>query len=376
MPGDAQSTGCFPEETPIVTSPTQVDGRRFPPSTCAVHTGEYRDGRPRARLRMEAHDRGIVFPRADGELTVREAIVFGSDGTFFLHYDAAFASGFRVCLAVSSDLENWERRGVVLGPGPAGAPDAAAAVSPWVAHDGPWWHMFYVGSPVFVPGPERLPGFPYLTLKARSRLPAGPWEKQPDVIPFGVAPGTYRSITASPGCIIRWKGQWLMYFSATTTRPDNPCPLRTLAIARSADLDGPWTVDEHPALPSEEQVENSAISYEPSNGTWFLFTNHIGIEDYEYTDAIWVYWSRDPERWDPRSKAVVLDGRNCTWAKRIIGMPSVIRHGNRLALFYDGRSGEEMPNETGSHRGRDIGLAWLDLPLVPPAAAKPDAPQP
>jgi hypothetical protein len=45
-------------------------------------------------------------------------------------------------------------------------------------------------------------------------------------------------------------------------------------------------------------------------------------------------------------------------------MPTVIQVGGRLALFYDGCAGEEI-----SHWGRDIGLAWLPLPLTPPVGA-------
>jgi hypothetical protein len=42
-------------------------------------------------------------------------------------------------------------------------------------------------------------------------------------------------------------------------------------------------------------------------------------------------------------------------------MPSVIVVGKRLAIFYDAPGG----NST-SHMGRDLGLAWLELPLSPP----------
>ena len=48
-----------------------------------------------------------------------------------------------------------------------------------------------------------------------------------------------------------------------------------------------------PIVPIEEQIENSSLHYEESIKTWFLFTNHIGIDSGEYTDAIWVYWSKD-----------------------------------------------------------------------------------
>jgi hypothetical protein len=153
---------------------------------------------------------------------------------------------------------------------------------------------------------------------------------------------------------------------------------RTLGIARTRDLDGPWTLDPEPLAPLDDQIENSDLYYEPSNGYWFLFTNHVGIlseadinpanmpeaiegNPEEFTDAIWVYWSKDPNHWNPEHKAVVLDGKNCTWAKRCIGLPGIIVRDGRLAILYDGAPGESV-----SHMRRHIGLAWLDLPLVPP----------
>ena len=45
-----------------------------------------------------------------------------------------------------------------------------------------------------------------------------------------------------------------------------------------------------------------------------------------------------------------------------VGMPSVVPVGDRLAIFYDAPE----PGST-SHMGRDIGLAWLPLPLKPAA---------
>ncbi len=84
-------------------------------------------------------------------------------------------------------------------------------------------------------------------------------------------------------------------------------------------------------------------------------------EGFEYTDAIWVYWTKDLQKWNPANKAVVLDGRNCPWSNKCIGLPSVVKVKNRLAIFYDAPGGDSK-----SHMGRDIGLAWLSLPLVPP----------
>ena len=138
---------------------------------------------------------------------------------------------------------------------------------------------------------------------------------------------------------------------------------RTLSIARTRNLDGPWRIDAKPILPPEQQVENSALYFQSSDETWFLFTNHIGLDDRgEYTESIWVYWSKDLNQWDPEKRAVVLDSTNSRWSVRCIGMPSVVEVNGRLALFYDAPA-----SDTGNNMGRDIGLAWLPLPLRAPS---------
>jgi hypothetical protein len=76
--------------------------------------------------------------------------------------------------------------------------------------------------------------------------------------------------------------------------------------------------------------------------------------------AIWVYWSKDLNRWDPDHKAVVLDGQNCKWSHRCIGLPSGIKYKNRLAVWH-------APGDNSiSHMRRSIDLAFMNLPLNPP----------
>lgn len=323
---------------------------------------QYPDGRPSAVYRLEAKDQGIVLRSGDGPdgcdtLGARDVWVYESGGTYFMHYDGAGARGWLSCLATSSDLTHWTKKGPVLDFGKPGEPDSASASYGTTYFDGQSWHMYYLGTPHTSPAPDLVPAFPYLTMKARAQSAAGPWVKQPEVTPFRPKPGSYYSATASPGQIIRHGDEYLMFFSASTDAPI----LRTLSIARTRDLNAAWTVDEQPALPLAEQIENSSLYFEPANGTWFLFTNHVGLQGGEYTDAVWVYWSKDLTKWDPRHKAVVLDGMNCSWSETIIGLPSVVKVGDRLALFYDGR---EDPRDRG-HMRRHIGLAWLDLPLEP-----------
>jgi predicted GH43/DUF377 family glycosyl hydrolase len=318
---------------------------------------KYPDNRPSARYRLEAQDHGVVYRHGAGpgqcdSLGARDIWVYENEGTYYMHYDGAGPQGWLACLATSKDLVNWVPKGPVLDLGAKGEEDSASASYGVTYFDGKAWHMFYLGTPNTSPAPDRIPAFPYLTLKAKSNSPAGPWQKQKDVIPFRTKPGTYYPDTASPGHIIRQGDEYLMFFSAAMKR--------TIGIARTRDLDGPWAIDPMPIVSPEEQIENSSLYFEPANQTWFLFTNHIGLEEFEYTDSIWVYWTKDLNRWNSEHKAVVLDGKNCTWSRKCIGLPSVVKVGNRLAVLYDAAGGDSK-----SHMQRDIGLAWLNLPLAP-----------
>jgi hypothetical protein len=279
-----------------------------------------------------------------------------------MHYDAAGPKAWLTALATSGDLIHWEKKGAVLDLGAAGQDDSKSASYGVTFLDGGTWHMFYLGTPNTTPPPDRIPAFPYLTMKAYAKSPAGPWTKQYDVSPWRPTAGSYNSVTASPGYIIRHGGEYLQFYSAATQEPRTRKIRRTIGLARTKDLNGTWALSTEPLLPLEEQIENTSLYFEPSNKTWFLFTNHVGIRNgREYTDAVWVYWSKDLEKWNSRNKAVVLDTTNCRWTKNVIGLPSVVKVKNRLALFYDGLAEDSL-----SHMRRDIGLAWIDLPLEVP----------
>ncbi len=326
----------------------------------------YPDGRPSARYRLAAADQGIVFRHGDGpnqcdQLGARDVWVWRDAATYYMHYDGAGPRGWLACLASSTDLTRWSPKGPALDLGNPGKKDSASASYGGTFKQGRAWHMFYLGTPNVTAPPDLIPGFPYLTMKAQGASPTGPWTKRYDITPFSPKPGTYYSATASPGHVIRRRDEYLMFFSASTDTPI----LRTLGIARTRNLDSSWTTDPRPIVPPSEQVENTSLYYEKRTRTWFLFTNHVGLKNgLEYTDAIWVYWTRDLERWDPARKAVVLDGSTCRWSKHIIGLPSVVQSGSRLAVFYEGNPSQEIPTGVKSHMARDVGLAWLELPLV------------
>ncbi len=326
---------------------------------------QYPDNRPSATYRLPAEDFGVVLRHGDApqgcdSLGARDIWVWQHRGTYYMHYDGAGAKGWLACLATSNDAIHWKTHGPALGFGAPGSNDAASASYGVTYRDGDRWHMFYLGTPHTSPPPDLVPAFPYLTMKAEGRSPVGPWKKRYDITPFSPKEGTYYSATASPGHIVKAGKSYLMFFSASTDRPI----LRTLGIARTSSLDAAWAIDPEPIVPPSEQVENTSLYFQKETGTWFVFTNHVGLKNgLEYTDAIWVYWTKDLQKWDPAHKAVVLDGTTCTWSKEIIGLPSVVKAGSRLAIFYDGYGGAGIPDGAASHMRRDVGLAWLALPL-------------
>ena len=324
----------------------------------------YIDNRPQAHLRMNALDEGIVLRYGDGidscdVYGAREAIVNKDKGIYYLFYDGAGKDGWRACLAESKDLKTWIKKGAILNLGDSTKGDYKSASAPWVIKEKNTWHMFYLGTPNTTPAPDRVPSFPYLTMKATSNSLRGPWVKQYDVTPLPLKANSYYAVTASPGFIVKNKNEYLQFFSATTQNGKDI--KRTLGIARTNNLNTKWKIDSTPLVPLTEQIENSSIYFDETNKHWFLFTNHIGIDpkdSTEYTDAIWVYWSKDINKWNAADKAIVLDSSNCSWSKGAIGMPSIIKKGNRLAVLYDAYEGY-----SNWHMKRNIGLAWLKLPI-------------
>jgi len=191
--------------------------------------------------------------------------------------------------------------------------------------------MFYLGTPNTSPAPNRIPAFPYLTMKTKALSLEGPWIKQYEVQPFPRDEHSFYTVTASPDFIVKHGNEYLQFFSGA--KEEQGKTKRTLGLAHTKDLDSTWSIEPAPLFPSEEQVENSSVYYDDHQKTWYLFTNHIGITEKngEYTDAIWVYWSKELLHRNEQNKAVVLDKQNCTWAKGAIGMPTVLKVGNKLS---------------------------------------------
>jgi hypothetical protein len=107
--------------------------------------------------------------------------------------------------------------------------------------------------------------------------------------------------------------------------------------------------------------ENATIIYDEYTGWYYLFTNQFAM-DYTHTDCNIVYWTKDPNQWDPAHCAVVTDQKNNKddWATGAIGMPSVVRvDKDTVAIIYDAQEGDSL-----AHVGRKLGLAYWKLPRL------------
>ena len=342
-------------------------------------------------------DHGIVLrPDRPGEPFyaidgggVREAILNKVEDTYYLFYNgarpgAAPDSYWTACLAKSRDLLRWEKLGQALEAGVVENPrsqslDTKTASSPWVFYADGKWYMYYVGADHC--SPEGVPACPYYTLLATAEQITGPWHKanrepgKEKHVCFMTRPDSWMDFTASPGHVMEnphWKGpgdaendRYLMFFSGACRPP----MARSLGIASTNDLsctddcDSPrpnhWRLREEPILSPKIDIENSSIYYEEENGTYFLFTNHI--KDNRYTDAVYVYCSKDPCRWDAECCKILVDASVSTWAHGAIGLATVTKaDAHTLAVVYDGVEGDGQ-----GHLDRKIGYGTLPLPLAP-----------
>jgi hypothetical protein len=324
---------------------------------------------------------------------IREAIINKVNDTYYLFYDGAIPgetnkSYWCACLAKSKDLTNWVKAGRVLNAGielhensnGETYKDFKSASSPWVYCENGKWYMCYVGAENC--SPEGIPALPYHTLPATACSIEGPWKKvneekgKEKTVCFYSRQDRWNSVTSSPGHVMRnpkWEGEndtvnkkYLMFFSGCY---HIPVYARSIGIARTNSLDtcdaydseNPsfWEVDENPIIPISDDIENSSVYYEEKNGYYFLFTNHVYKN--AYTDSVWVYWTKDIEKWNQEDKAIVIDKNVSTWAKGAIGLATAVKiDDNTLALVYDGIYGEGT-----GHLGRHIGLAYITLPLDP-----------
>lgn len=274
---------------------------------------------------------------------------FDMETPYHMHYDGAGPDGWLACLAVSSDptLSNWTKLGPLLSLGPPGSVDSRSAsyLTTYYDNQTAMWYGYYLGTNQTSPPPGLVPVGPYFTLLATARSSRGPWTQVGDrnVIPDG-----------SPGVVLQESDGWWQFCTGCGA---------PVGLAKTTNLSSTWSVTQ--SIITSDPVENTSLYYEVMNGLWWLFTNHIGPDanGINFDDSVWVYWSPSLTTWNESNKAVVLNRTNTQFGTGRVGLPSVLRVQNRLAVLYDGGG---TPDNVFYNLNCSVALAWIELPLQPP----------
>ena len=194
----------------------------------------------------------------------RDVWVFEHNGTYYMHYDAAGNTAWLAALATSRDLVHWKEQGPVLKLGAPGEGRFSQCIL-W-HYLLRWANMAHVlpGDAECHPASRWHPHAPLSHHESSIVCARRTLAETAAGDSFPAAEGTYYSATASPGQIVRQGNEYLQFFSASTYVIAGPEPRytasvthslqRTLSIARTNNLDGPWTVDSKPIVPLSEQV--------------------------------------------------------------------------------------------------------------------------
>jgi len=164
------------------------------------------------------------------------------------------------------------------------------------------------------------------------------------VIPFRPTPGSYNSVTASPGFIVRSGAEYLQFYSAATQDTNTRKVRRTIGIARTKT----WTVPGR-STPSHRSLGRAD-------------RKHVALFREVESHLVSVYQSRrhrprrrihrcdlglleqGSESLEPGNKAVVLDTRNCKWTKHVIGLHRWCASRTGLPSFTWPRQGLVQPH--------------------------------
>lgn len=366
-----------------------------------------------ATYRLPVEDLGITLePSKPGEpyfeydgRGIRQGIISKVGNTYYLFYDGyGHHTGecdlndperhlCRALLAKSTDLKTWQKLGPKLTAGydfdptssPAVYKDFWNAVSAWTYfnEEEDFWYLFYVGADTEVgKGDENvgIGGGYYSALVAKAKTKGimgieGDWQQLNQLPGQGKAVAVCdrlnSAVTSSAGSVIqnpRWQGEgdpvnkrYMMF----VTRGDQVWLARSNTLGRVHDWDkapdpNGWNLDGQILDKTRKTApENATIAYDEKTGWYFLFTNQFSTS-YTHTDCNIVYWTKDPNEWNSKNSATIIDRTTSKngWATGAIGMASAVKiSDDTFAVVYDASLNGSL-----GHPNRVIAISHWKVP--------------
>jgi predicted GH43/DUF377 family glycosyl hydrolase len=266
--------------------------------------------------------------------------------TFYMYYRNDATNGASISVMSSTDGLNWVERGTVLTKSSSGW-DSAEVIAPSVYFDGSTYYLYYEADNANTPG-KRAIGV------ATSSSPTGPFAKysgNPVLQPTAAWEGHSSSVYGIVGTPVITKGPngiFYLFYHGFKGGADR------VGVAYSNNPLGPWNKepnnpildlgpsgswDDAKVAPSSVYFDGATkvmVFYEGFNGNQEPVINwRIGIADAEIDSA------------DGRIKSLTRRGAPAinlgaegSWDDTTVQLPSVIRVGDELRVYYSGNSGQ------------------------------------
>lgn len=293
--------------------------------------------------------------------------IFYHQEKFHLLYVGFDGNGYQTALAVSSDLINWQKKGVVLSRNDSGTWDKIGAAGTWIIRhddinglptlkkiDGKYW-MIYHSYPEkgYETGPAQM-GLAWcedenLLDWRRLKEPVFSWKGGADWENGGL----YK------GCIIEYDGTYYLFYNAKN-KPGGKKQggvghenwVEQTGIATSTDL-FEWKRHEgNPVIKVRPGTWESRFCSDPcvmrDGDRWVMF--YFGFDGKHAQDGIAV--SNDLIRWEKKPEPIIRHGNQGDLDEKHAHKPSVILFGGVLYHFFcacrdyrDGDSALNLGNE-------------------------------
>ena len=166
-------------------------------------------------------------------------------------------------------------------------------------------------------------------------------------------------------------GRWRLYLSCATTGTKH-WRVEATDAAHPAEFDAARRAVVLPGDVRKRAVKDQVIQYH--DGQWHMWATIHPLADPLETDQMWTEYATSADGLDWTWQGTALSGRAGEWDARGARVTAVVRNGDRVTAYYDGRAtaAENFAERTGVAVGNDpIALIATSAPGAGPAVSSP-----